>query len=91
MCLPVKNDESEASAPGARSILGLGALLLVACLAGPALAGAIGALGVGVLVGAGGAVLALALCAAVPAIAVAVRRRGARRQPTASSSAGHGA
>ena len=91
MCLPVKNDQSESSAPGPRSIVGLGALMLVACLAGPALAGAIAALGVGVLVGAGGAMLAIALCVAVPAIAAATRRRGAPRQPTASSRAGHGA
>ena len=69
MCLP---DQNEPSSPGARSILGLGALTLVACLAGPAL---VGALGVGVLVGAGGAVAALALCAAIPALAVAARRR----------------
>jgi hypothetical protein len=78
MCLPAKNNQSDSSAPGARSIVGLGALMLVACLAGPALAGAIGAVDVGLLVGAGGAVLALALCAAVPAIAVAVRRRAGR-------------
>jgi hypothetical protein len=58
-----------------RSIIGLGALMLVACLAGPAIAGAFGALGVGILVGAGGAIAALALCAAVPALAVAARRR----------------
>ena len=66
-------------------MFGLGALMLLACLAGPALAGAIGGLGVGVLLGAGGAVRALALCAAVPAVAVARRRRSApsvSRPPT---------
>jgi hypothetical protein len=40
MCLTSKNDSS-------RSIAGLGALMVVACLAGPALVGAIGALVVG--------------------------------------------
>jgi hypothetical protein len=76
MCLPVKSDQPDAS-PGSptRSILGLGVLVLLACLAGPAIAGAVGALGVGVLAGAGGAMLAVALCFAVPAAAVARRRR----------------
>ena len=72
MCLPNRNDSRST---GTRSILGLGALMLVACLAGPALAGAVGALGVGVLVGAGGAIAAVALCAAIPALAAAARRR----------------
>jgi hypothetical protein len=45
MCLPVKNDQSDASEPGARSIRGLGVLMLFACLARPALAGAIGGFG----------------------------------------------
>ena len=67
MCLPAKNDQSDVSAPGTRSIVGLGALMLAACLAGPALAGA---LGVDVLVGAGGAALALGLCAAIPTVVV---------------------
>jgi hypothetical protein len=49
--------------------------MLVACFAGPALAGAVGALGVGVLFGAGGAIAALALCAAVPALVFSLRRR----------------
>ena len=79
MCLP---NQDESSAPGARSIFGLGALMLVACLAGPALAGAVGALGLGVLVGAGGAIAALALCAAIPALVVALRRRSASARPT---------
>jgi membrane associated rhomboid family serine protease len=57
MCLPTN---TEISASGFRSTLGLGALMLVACLAGPVLAGVIGALGVGVLLGVGGAVVALA-------------------------------
>jgi hypothetical protein len=45
--------------------------------AGPAIAGAIGALGFSVLIGASGVVFALALCAAVPAAALAWRRRSA--------------
>jgi hypothetical protein len=53
--------------------------MLVTCLAGPAVAGAIGSLGFGVLVGTGGVALAIALCAAVPALALAWRRRTARR------------
>ena len=87
MCLPAKPDQASspdvASSP-MRSILGLGALMLVACLAGPVIAGAIGALGVGLLVGAGGVVLALALCAAVPAAALAWRRRSAAQHPNPS-------
>jgi hypothetical protein len=82
MCLPSKTDHSASPASGARSMLGIGALMLLACLGGPALAGALGGLGVGVLLGAGGVVFALALCAAVPAVAVALRRRSARRAPT---------
>ena len=39
MCLPVKSDQS--SDTPARSIVGLGALMLVACLAGPAIVGAV--------------------------------------------------
>ena len=57
-------------------------LMLLACLGGPLFAGALGTLGVGVLVGAGGVVFALVLCFALPAAAVAWRRRTARRQPT---------
>jgi hypothetical protein len=83
MCLPTKSDQPAASlASEARSILGMGGLMLLACLAGPLLAGALGGLGAGVLLGAGGVVFALALCAAVPAVTVALRRHGARRQPT---------
>jgi hypothetical protein len=53
MCLPVKSDQPSSSpASPRRSIVGVGALMLLACLAGPALAGAIGALGFSVLVGA---------------------------------------
>jgi hypothetical protein len=78
MCLPTN---TEISASGFRSTLGLGALMLVACLAGPVLAGVIGALGVGVLLGVGGAVVPLALCAVVPTVAIAARRRSSRRQP----------
>jgi Na+/melibiose symporter-like transporter len=83
MCLPTKTDEpsSSAAASGARSILGIGGLMLLACLGGPVLAGALGGLGAGILLGAGGVVFALALCAAVPAVVLAVRRRAERRQP----------
>jgi hypothetical protein len=63
-------------------MLGIGGLMLLACLAGPALVGALGGLGAGVVLGAGGAVLALALCVAVPAVALAWRRRSSRRRPT---------
>jgi hypothetical protein len=76
MCLPTENESPVSS--GARSIIGLGALMLIACLAGPLIVGAVGALGVGILVGAGGAFAAPALCAAVPALAVAARRRSRR-------------
>jgi hypothetical protein len=84
MCLPTKSDQSSPSSPasGARSILGIGGLMLLACLGGPLLAGAIGGLGVGVLLGAGGVIFALALCAAVPVVTLAWRRRSTRRQPT---------
>jgi len=83
MCPPTKTDRpSSSAAPGARSILGMGGLMLFACLGGPVLAGALGGLGAGVLLGAGGVIFALALCAAVPVIVLAMRRRAARRQPT---------
>ena len=82
MCLPSKTDESDSSGSPARSMFGMGALMLLACLGGPVLAGAIGGLGAGVLLGAGGVVFALALCAAVPAVLVALRRRSARRTAT---------
>jgi hypothetical protein len=83
MCLPTKADQ-RSSPPGswARSMLGMGGLMLLACLAGPALIGALGGLGAGVLLATGGVVATVALCAAVPAIAVAWRRRTARRSPT---------
>jgi hypothetical protein len=81
MCLPTKPDQPS-STPGPRSYLGIGALMLLACLGGPLLVGAIGSLGAGVLLGAGGVIAALALCAAVPAVA-ALRARSARRRPTA--------
>jgi hypothetical protein len=84
MCLPTKTHEhsSTPAGSGTRSLLGIGGLMLLACLGGPALVGALGGLGAGVLLGAGGVVFALALCAAVPAVAVAWRRRSARRSPT---------
>jgi hypothetical protein len=59
-------------------MLGLGAVMLLACLGGPAPPGAIGGLGVGVMVGPGGVVCPLALCAAVPAVMVVLRLRSAR-------------
>ena len=81
MCLPNKTDQQPASpGPASRSILGMGGLMLLACLAGPVLAGTIGGLGIGDLVGAGGAVFALALCAAVPAVVVGLRRRSSTRR-----------
>ena len=83
MCLPSKTDQPSSSpGSGARSMLGMGGLMVLACLGGPALVGALGGLGAGVLIGTGGAVFALLLCAAVPAVAVAWRRRSARRSPT---------
>jgi hypothetical protein len=84
MCLPTKTDQpsSTPAGSGAGSLLGMGGLILLACLGGPALAGALGGLGAGVLLGAGGAVFALALCATVPLVAVAWRRHSARRSPT---------
>ena len=76
MCLPVKSDKSgTTSANEVRSVLGIGAVMLIACLAGPLLSGAAGALGAGLLVGAGGAVFAIALCILAPAVALVWRRR----------------
>jgi hypothetical protein len=75
MCLPVKSDQPASSGSQSRSFLGIGVLMLVACLAGPAIAGAVGALGFGLLAGAGAAIVAVALCFAMPAAAVARRRR----------------
>jgi hypothetical protein len=78
MCLPTNSEKSSNTASQTRSIFGLGALMLLACLAGPAIARVVGAIGLGVVAGARGVVVALALCAAVPAVAVAWRRRSAR-------------
>jgi hypothetical protein len=87
MCLPPKPDPPSSSpGSGSRSILGIDALMMLSCLGGPALAGAIGGLGAGVLLGAGGALFALALCAAVPALMVAMRRRAHADGPRPSSS-----
>jgi hypothetical protein len=84
MCLPPKTEDSSSSpAAGAGSILGIGGLMLLACVGAPVLVGALGGLGAGLLVGAGGALAAVALCAAVPAVVIAIRRRAARRPPTA--------
>jgi hypothetical protein len=81
MCLPTKTDQSPSSpAAGAGSILGIGGLMLLACVAGPVVAGVLGGLGAGLLLGAGGVIFALALCAAVPAIVLALRRRAATRR-----------
>jgi hypothetical protein len=83
MCLPTEGDQPSSSAgSGTRSMFGMGGLMLLACVGGPALVGALGAFGAGALLGAGGVAFALALCAAVPAIAVAWRRRSAHRSPT---------
>ena len=83
MCAPTKTDQpSSTPGSGARSMLGMGGLMVLACLGGPALVGALGGLGAGVLLGAGGAVFALALCAVVPVVALARRLRSSRRQPT---------
>jgi hypothetical protein len=79
MCLPAKPDQPSASSSQTRPIIGLGALVLLACLGGPAIAGALGALGLGVLVGATGIVFAIGLCVAVPAATLAWRRRSRRR------------
>ena len=86
MCLPTKKEQPASSgASGAISIFGIGGLMLLACLAGPVLAGALGGLGAGLLLGAAGGLFALALCAAVPAIVVALRRRSTRRAATPES------
>ena len=45
MCLPVKSDQPAASST--RSIFGLGAVMVLACLAGPAIVGAVVSLGFG--------------------------------------------
>ena len=83
MCLPPNTDQTGSTPdPPIRSIVGFGALMVLACLAAPVIAGAIGAVGLGALAGAGGFVAALALCAAVP-IGVAVAR-GARRDRQAA-------
>ena len=83
MCLPTATNRSPSPPPaGGRSMLGIGGLMLLACLGAPVLTGVLGGLGAGVLVGDGGAVFALALCVAVPAVGLAWRRRSARRQPT---------
>lgn len=83
MCLSTKTDPSSSSAASsARSILSIGGLMLLPCLGGPVLAGVLGGLGAGALTGAGSVVFAIALCTAVPALVLAMRRRSARRQPT---------
>ena len=76
MCLPAKSDQSQSTtATGTRSVLGIGAVMLL----GPLLSGAAGALGAGLLVGAGGAAFAVALCFAAPATILAWRRRATAR------------
>ena len=76
MCLPEKTDRSD---PSARSMFGLGALMLLACLAGPALVSVLGSLGIAALAGIGAAIVAVAFCAAVPAVAIAAPDAGGRR------------
>ena len=73
MCLPTKTDLPDSSGSHARSMLSMGALMLLACLGGPVIAGA------EQYAGAGGVAFALGLCAAVPAVLVALRRRSAWR------------
>jgi hypothetical protein len=93
MCLPTKTDEppQAPAGSGARSLLGMGGLMLLACLGGPALLGALGGLGADVLLGAGGAVFAFALCAAAPAVTMAWRRRSCdRHADTGDAGAGTG-
>jgi hypothetical protein len=82
MCLPSK--QSDRGETASRSILGLGVVMLLACLAGPALIGVVGGLGAGVLVGAAGVVAALVLCSVVPAGYALLDRRRPRR-PTRSA------
>jgi hypothetical protein len=78
MCLPEKSDQpTDSSGSQTRSLLVVSVLTLLACLAGPTIAGAVGALGVGAVVGAGAVVLAIALCLVVPAATVTLRRRSA--------------
>jgi hypothetical protein len=71
MCLPPKPDQPTSTSAGeTRAIVGIGALMIMACLAGPALAAL-----------AGGAILALALCFAVPSVGLLWRRRGSSPAP----------
>ena len=75
MCLPTKTDQpSSSSRLRRRSILGHRRADAARLPRRPVLAGALGGLGAGVLLGAGGVMFALALCAAVPAVVVALRR-----------------
>jgi hypothetical protein len=81
MCQPNETDQKPSpGGPSSRSIVGMGGAMMLACLAGPALAGAIGGLGVGVLLGAGGALLAVVLCASAPLVFVGLRRRSTNRR-----------
>ena len=76
MCLPPKPEQDSASTTSStRSIFGLGAVMVVACVGAPVIVSGLGALGLGMPVGAGGAAAALVLCAAVPAVVLAMRRR----------------
>lgn len=86
MCLP-SEPEKQSSSSASRSIVGLGVLMVFACLGAPVIVGALGALGLGVLAGAGGAIAALVLCAAVPAVAAHRRAssRGSQRSLPAST------
>jgi hypothetical protein len=85
MCLPAKSTESTSPPTSqARSIVGVGALMVLACVGGPAISGALGALGAGALVGAGGAIAAVVVCLALPT-AMAAWRRHARRRADAGA------
>ena len=83
MCLPVKSDQPSVVVDVAADAFDRRPRRADAArLSGrPAIAGVVGSLGFGILVGAGGVVFALALCAAIPAGALAWRRRSARRAP----------
>jgi hypothetical protein len=82
MCLPAKSQDPSSCPSQGRSIAGVGALTVLASLGGPAIASGLGALDLSVLVGAGAAIAALALCAALAAATVAWRRRSRRRELT---------
>jgi hypothetical protein len=77
MCLPARDDETvttkDAPPRGRASMLLMAAVMLLACLAGPLLIGAVGAIGAGIA-GAGAGLIAAAICA-IP-LALGRLRRG---------------